>query len=707
MSRDVQLQSDVGGLSLQGVRAASSILAILSADNVAPLALIQLENLGAMFFTSGEYAEKVKTLLHRCSDVRLEHLSMAVGWRKNDTASLMAQSAGGQAVALISLCLTSLFRNSDTGMILSRLCAELLPKSANLASMQQLADVASCLGAKLATLGFGNLLARQIMAIHDVYESNDIACPRNLLEPLNIDLMMHLLNAISRALREDRKICRVSGTRGMGHILGLVHASFRHNTKITVEGVIVQDAESTSIVCEVSASQPKDLVEIHLETSMLEAEEMNLPIGRFHEAGQQLGWEMSYRLTWAGCLADRLQLLMFEHGFTCDQELLDACGDCLMWTVSEIEVEQIGPNSGRLVKPMLLQDLLGPFPRSRLRAICKTVLRAEPTAYSVDKDTAFHNLSRVLSHKTHGCHCVCSEDLKCGWNKSWSSILRPKEKRKRCTLHLLWQIVGLILSKGVLCSFIDAGPNVTVESSNYYGSKMIDMLFYNRVSIGDLMLYIQCGLLGRNFGPLVAYEAPDIALSSGASTVYPTILETLSVPSRQAVTFTVVDGQLIFNGRYNKGLVSDRVEPRSTANSLQTTGDLKPSNLGVHLGSPLITIRETFHNLELLCSFKFAGQEIKVRLGAVIEGYMGMKWSDTCPHPAMNVIDQAKYPSKATSVANPYTHGYFGVAMTKGSPAAQFLCCGRGYQTVLVHDSCLNCAAEGVKGHDYVVLITT
>ncbi len=157
MSHDIQLQADVGTLSLQGLSAFSTILATLSADNILPMALVQMEKLGSAFSTTGEYAERVKSLLQRCGDVRLNHLAIVVGWRKNDSASLMAESAGGQAIALVSMCLMNLLGHPDSGTILTQLCSRLLSDSMNVSSVSQLADVAKLLTGKLDTLGFGNL----------------------------------------------------------------------------------------------------------------------------------------------------------------------------------------------------------------------------------------------------------------------------------------------------------------------------------------------------------------------------------------------------------------------------------------------------------------------------------------------------------------------------------------------------------------------
>jgi hypothetical protein len=63
MSGEINLQADVGQLTLQGLSAFSTLLATLTADNVNPMAMIQMENLGAAFPINGRYAAKVSPLL--------------------------------------------------------------------------------------------------------------------------------------------------------------------------------------------------------------------------------------------------------------------------------------------------------------------------------------------------------------------------------------------------------------------------------------------------------------------------------------------------------------------------------------------------------------------------------------------------------------------------------------------------------------------
>ena len=339
MSGSLSAQADVGTLSLQGLSAFTSVLATLSADNVAPVAMIQLENLGAMFPTNGDFAEKVKTRLQRCSDVRLNNLALVIGWRKNDSASLMANSAGGQAVSLLSLCLINLFSFRDTGIILNQLCATMSTNSTKrsaIASVSQLAEAAKLLSGKLETLGFGNFLAHEIVKIHNVYTALGKAAPKNLLESLDVESVVQLLALTSRALVEDDKICRISGSRGMGHIFGLLQILFPRTTTVIIEGTIVESAAIRVEFLSVWGDKP---IEIYLETIISATSPMNLPIDP-HVTLSTTNFSPPYRFHWSGCLADSLQTYFLDLVLECDQNVLDACCELLMLIPAGIRVNR-------------------------------------------------------------------------------------------------------------------------------------------------------------------------------------------------------------------------------------------------------------------------------------------------------------------------------------------------------------------------------
>lgn len=135
MSSDVVPQVDIGALTIRGLSGFVPLLAAFTADDVSPMAMIQLENLGSLFHVSGEHAAMVPDLLQRTPSQRLDTLGMVVGWRKGDAASTLAQSAGGQAIALLALSVRSLYSYEDTGSILYQLSQKALARNLALSSV--------------------------------------------------------------------------------------------------------------------------------------------------------------------------------------------------------------------------------------------------------------------------------------------------------------------------------------------------------------------------------------------------------------------------------------------------------------------------------------------------------------------------------------------------------------------------------------------
>ena len=721
MSRAVQSQADVGNLSIAGLSAFSSILATLSADNVIPMALIQMERLGAAIPTSGEYAENAKNLLQRCSDVRLDHLAIVIGWRKNDSASLMAESAGGQAIALVSMCLTNLFDEQDTGLILARLCSRLLSGSMNVSSMPQLADVAKLLSGKLDTLGFGNLLAREVLKIHRVYEALGKPAPQDLLESLDTESAIDLLGSVSRALREDRKICRISGSRGMGHILGLLQALFRCNTFVTVEGTIIQDIEHCNIVCEIVQRDHSELTRIYLETRIPTSKPTELPMAILQTIPSRLRSNFGeshfedlglYRFNWTGCIADLLQMVFLNYGFTCDQAVLDACCDLLVLVPGAVsvaptfkEVHEFESREIESFRPAPLLTLLGPLPRARICKICEEILRSKPTSNQIDLSTAFSNLVAIVAGKVQGMSCACPAELKRDWMNGWilENKYDTKRQGKRCMICRLWDTIGKTLHSMFWCFFVNAGPNTTIRLALERDD------FITRAVTGqgqtlhtdDIFFHV----LRLVNGQFSSTPSRKIAWSSDSCTIYPTVLKNLSVPSHQSVTFTLIEGILVFEGRYYDRLLAESVEPRRKTTRVLEADDIRPSLEGMHIGSPTVTIRETFSHLEMCCSFKSSGHDTKLDLRDVLIGYITMRWTDPCHHPITDPMDLDKDRFQITSIASPAAKGRFGVVMARWNPMVQYLCCEDGYQAILVKGCCLNCAAEGIPIGAPVVFI--
>ena len=712
MSGAIQSQVDVATLGLQGLSAFGSILGILSADSVAPMALVQMQSLGAMLSTNGDYAEKTKTLLQRCSDNRLNQLGLVVGWRKNDSAFLMAESAGGQAAALLSMCLGNLFKSEDYAQILSRLCSTLLSRSMHVFSVLQLANAANLLAAKLNTLGFGNLLACEVMKIHRVYASLGETAPKVLLEDLSAETAIELLEGISRALREDKIICRISGVHGMGHILGLLQALCSRSTSVTVEGVLVRDTQDRKVIADfLKQEYETEPVKIHLESVISTSAQIELPIVRSdtfedYSSKSYARCPEIYHFHWSGWLADWLQLAFLRHGLICEQDILDACCDLLWFLLELIQVRPIRQSQWQAKIPSVtLSALLGPFCGPRVIKVCKTIWRATPRRPTGNWAESFNRFKAALRRATQSQACTRKEKNKCdcstGWPETGFMVGPEMYSRAECAIYDIWFSVRDALYNGLCAFFIELGQNATasIALSSQETDLLVREVFTQQSSKSITIQTLYDAIMQSSNCFRVSPDS--IALSHGFCTIYSAVLETLSVATSRSVIFRLVDGRIVFSGQYHRTVLAYRITNRILAKHSLTTGGIRPSHIGVEPNFLQVTVRESLKSLTVLCRVQYAGNIKNFDLIKAIHEYMIMTWANPCNHSVDDCLNTFKYKAMATSVVCPAAENAIEVAMTRWNPVVQFLCCeNENYSAVLQRDCCLNCALKDIELSD-------
>ena len=475
MAQSLARQIDVGNLTIQGLSQFSSMLATLSADNVVPTAMVQMENLGNLFPINGDYAAKVPDLLQRCPSVRLDRLGLAVGWRRGDAASLMATSAGGQAVSLLSFCLCNLYTPQNVGSVLMELSQKCLSKDFTISSIAQLVDVAKLLSCKLEALGFGNMLASQLVRIHNAYELLSKEFPANFLETLTIESMVDLFHALSRALLEETSLVRISGTRGMGHILAIILVMFPQDAVVTVDNIVIHEGLRRSILLEIAKSDSVDtsdgLLNIHLESVLDTSGPLILQMIQ-REPFPYAGGVQIYCFQWSGWIAQHLELTFFDAGLKCTQKILEACCDLLVPLASAIPTHNDMAGDG-------LTSLLGPQPFQRIREVCLLVFRASPSP-GKNLVTAYSEFITAFREVVPTTLCSCRQNNRCDLSKGWIETNRIVSKQS-CLHHRTWTAVGGALTYGLFSFFINAAPNSTFQKQlsrsgwhHHYASTVIN-----------------------------------------------------------------------------------------------------------------------------------------------------------------------------------------------------------------------------------------
>lgn len=250
MAQHLIPQIDVGAVSANGVSAVNSLLTAVSADDVAPTALIQLSELGSHFHISGPYAKDIPNFLQRTSSTRLDRLGLLVGWKRGDAASYIANTAGGQAIALVCLCIHSIC-GKKTGGVLYDVSARILSLDQSVSSVKQIGDVAKLLFEKLAVIGYGNILAREALKITSLYEHLSKPVPTDLYDLLTREGLVEFLCALSRAFDEENCQVRITGTRATAWLMAILMISFPDSLTVSIEGQLTHKGSKQLILLEI------------------------------------------------------------------------------------------------------------------------------------------------------------------------------------------------------------------------------------------------------------------------------------------------------------------------------------------------------------------------------------------------------------------------------------------------------------------------
>lgn len=662
MSSDISAQVDVGSLSLSGLKQVAGILSVLSADDVQPMAMLQLQDLGTLFSISGPVASKVPDYLLRCKSVRIERLGYLVGWRKGDSASLMAQSTGGQAVALLSVCLWSLYQES-TGDILHTISSAILPQSARASSPGILERAAKILADKLQVVGFGTILAKQVCRIHDAYENLKERVPCDILESLSQDWMAEFLIGVSRALREENAILRVRGCYGLGYISALMVTLFPDDCTVTIEKIVVHVGKNTSsITVDIVGPSCGTLPEVHFMETVESIADVLLNPGKA-EYRYRDKFATDACFSWEGHIAASLRLELQHKGFLYSSEVVELVGVCALAMSDCLCIEYQG-----LDPEILAVSILGDSYRAKRHKRCEI-------AMGVQLPSTWPPLGKAMKLLFE----VKSSELKSSphWNITASSI------------------AGMAVGATFKALFFNPHEQVTVKG-----------IFSQEQSIlgqfgewTDPRNWSSDGVLEAIF-PDLNRKGLDktIAKSLGASTYVPSTYLTLRDDDIcHYRSIEIFDGPIIFNGRYYGEVNNPTIEESNAGNlcELGEKANIVPSSEGC-VSQVSFTARERLDEVLLEATLMYSGQKISVSLAKRMRQLFCLIKTTQCEHPRTTPLKEeyCKRVLTASALSPDPPRGSIAIVQTAGDPVAQILALSPGARAILCYRCCLNCAFE-------------
>ncbi|GKU05417.1 beta transducin [Fusarium langsethiae] len=337
----VSAQADIVGIPAAAMSTLSftqGLLRAVSADNVNPQAVIQMERLGSCFHSNGPWAAKVPDLLCRASSVRLERLFAWIGWEKNDTASFKSKTTGGKTASLLCCVLGSLYDPTRCGMLLHALSESILPSEQQIASPNQLGDVCRNLEGKLACLGFGNHFAIQATRLRQCFFEAGLAVPEDLTKtPTGEDIKTFLCN-VCEALQDENLILQVTGTRCLATLLAVVLAICPDDTSVQVNGEVLMTGPRKNILFHVTEEHSL-VTEIHIE-SMFRPQKMDFAKSYITRNSPERV-NSNLRFSFDNMLSDWLDLTLEITDKGSKQSLKLAIANVVACTASSLTGEQL------------------------------------------------------------------------------------------------------------------------------------------------------------------------------------------------------------------------------------------------------------------------------------------------------------------------------------------------------------------------------
>lgn len=715
-------------LGLQGLGAFSTILATLSTDNIAPMAMIQLEKLGAQFHVSGKFAKQTPDLLQRHKTHTLGRLAATIGWRKGDSPSLLAETAGGQAAALLAVVLRNWFDSAQCGDVLFKLCSNLFGAHASVASIAQLAGVADLVASKMFAIGFPNFLAEQAVRIGSAFDHLQVPQPPGLYESLTTDSVSDLLYSISQALREEATILRISGAAGIGEITGLALFLFPLNTMVNVNGVTIHEGPNPKLILELRHDCTTPAV-ISLEQKILFN---NSGSSRFTIECYPTRFQSSdLRFHWDGWLASALDLTFACYGLQCTAVDRRLFADLLVSIGQQKTPIKFGGEEDPSEKYMeylgekyfCFADYLTPYSWERMSEICKKVLCVMPTN-NLPLHELLDNFSNSMQRQVVVKKlCDCHLKAPCSFADALFTEDSPLDLGYRsCRVRRMADYLCRLLEAGIGCFFVSAGVNATVAlTAQIPRSGLIRSIMrwaMNKAPCGMtkslIRFYHPYGLASTLQQGSKRGYAENTVLRSEGSTMYLEVLDSFVIPNGQIGISRLVDGHITFRGHYfNEVFDYAELARERASHSIARSAGVIPSNIGAHTDL-LVTLRETLEDLELKTTVRSAGQNLDVRLSSSLRGFSALRRTAPCSHPSNTPLTEANAAkSMATSVISPLAEKSpegprkFSIVMTKGNPAAQILACDGEFRALLMEECCLNCAIEQAEEIGLKVIIVS
>ncbi|KAI9864389.1 MAG: hypothetical protein M1813_003309 [Trichoglossum hirsutum] len=506
----VQGQVDVVHSALTVANLTKSMVKICTSDGVSEQTIRFLDALGAHYSVSPLLAGEIRSVCTEGRETLLENLKIAVGWRKNDTAALLAQSSGGLSFLAYLAAAREIFDVKQMVSAINIMSEGELPNGIIPPGGRELETCLRALEPRITAFGFSTHFATVLTAIRRSFFATGVAAMDVISDEISsLSVAVggrHAIGVIKALLTpgkfEDRCLM-FKGISGMGWVAAAA-IWWRGEDSVTLisNGEHILQSENPSVVITIDGYNRDRTILYWYE-------------GRIQNIGDILPGEDER----ARCLAPRVQQMslkfpiqgfvtavLHHRGFPLDfqKSIAGLVADFIWDLVHNIAVD----NRYCCSPPKPLMGFLGPDAALIISQSLDTTCGVRPTRPPDNPGLAMSALHERVWQALHTCYTPSSPVDACPGDCQTKGIC-PTVGRE---LSVIKQTFAAI----IVLFFVDADPDLSITLADHNESSEFDSLLDIHPQRGESFDYYSLGTAGGR--PVLELDTMLIKLTAYVGT---------------------------------------------------------------------------------------------------------------------------------------------------------------------------------------------
>jgi hypothetical protein len=722
----IQGSLSLGETGFNLIAQAKHLLSVCTSDGVTETTLKFMDAFGAAFPVSSQCCTRVREASRTDRKTILGELKISVGYRRGDSASILAQSTSGLSSIAFIVAATELFGNEDIAWIMAELARGELPPTISIPTARELMHCKSAIDARCHSFNYTQHYANTVTAIRRTRVLTNTEGFDNLTTFWGAEESINLIRTIFTVLKRNGDQLRIEGSQCMGLIGAMITWWFPDNALVISENQVIWPCKETNPKYHINVTSREKstswgVVSVIDSLSSLLPEKNRLPLLTEHFTKEDIWPDTWLSHSATGFCAGALGSLGFPEG----PGLELACS--LVATLAVRLANEIIVSDGSEVQGnKYFSQFLSEDPLKRqqlLNHYLSTTTGCMPVNRPESSSTLLNELDRIVREAVSGVfenkcspYCgKCAEDL---FSMDWSIILSdqqcPKRSLRVFLIELIWKALFLCL-----CD-VEDGCQVTIGSRYKVADELVPLMIFAFDKTLKVRAVVDLETITSTIGSYFLAEDFDLSKDLGSSnygiTVYLPAAFWPNMQTSALLRFTVAQGNFIYRDNYYQSLQCGSDEDYISATPIHPSsypkyGGITRSQYYIREGMDKLTLKIKIEDCD--------GLYRNVHLLGSLRGAILVDRPPSCHHSlAASVPPQSPFSNLlfttvvATSSLEMAHKGQVYFIYARGDPKSALYGCDqvKKYSKVLfIDDCCLPCAGQYCwqkYGNETVVIVS-